>query len=148
MIPSRWKEIDALMDRALELPPEQRRDFVDAETAGDDELRNAVVDLLEAHEAADTFMPRSAMGIAAESLASAKTEESRNLVNKRIGTYQIKRQLGAGGMGEVYLAFDDKLKRNVALKILPAEYGTNDERVKRFQVEARVISRLNHPGIV
>ena len=148
MIPSRWKEIDALMDRALELAPEKRRDFVDAETAGDDELRTAVIELLEAHEAADTFMPRSAMGIAAESLASAKTEESRNLLNKRIATYQIKRQLGAGGMGEVYLAFDDKLKRNVALKILPAEYGTNDERVKRFQVEARVISRLNHPGIV
>src|SRR5690606_16704387 len=56
--------------------------------------------------------------------------------------------LGAGGMGEVYLAFDEKLKRNVALKVLPAEYGSNDERVKRFQVEARVISRLNHPGIV
>jgi eukaryotic-like serine/threonine-protein kinase len=118
------------------------------EAGADTQLRDAVLELLDAHEAADTFMPRSAMGIAAESLANAKTEESLNYVNKKIGTYQIRRLLGAGGMGEVYLAFDDKLKRNVALKILPAEFGSNDERVKRFQVEARVISRLNHPGIV
>jgi serine/threonine protein kinase len=51
-------------------------------------------------------------------------------------------------MGEVYLAFDEKLGRNVALKILPAEFGSQDERVKRFALEARAISTLNHPGIV
>lgn len=56
--------------------------------------------------------------------------------------------LGAGRMGEVYLTHDEKLCRRVALKILPAEYTSSDERVKRFEIEARAISALNHPNIV
>ncbi|MDI1242354.1 MAG: protein kinase, partial [bacterium] len=69
-------------------------------------------------------------------------------INKKISTYQIERMLGAGGMGEVYLAYDEKLDRKVALKILPSEFLTNDERVRRFELEARAIAKLNHPGIV
>ena len=67
---------------------------------------------------------------------------------KEFGTYKIEKPLGAGGMGEVYLAHDAKLKRKVALKILPAEFVADDERVKRFELEARAVSALNHPNIV
>jgi len=67
---------------------------------------------------------------------------------RRIGHYDILTQLGAGGMGEVYLAKDTKLGRNVALKILPTEMASDPERLRRFETEARVVAGLNHPGIV
>jgi serine/threonine protein kinase len=91
---------------------------------------------------------KSAMNVAAKTLAAEDRAPTFRYLNKTIATYRIERQIGAGGMGEVYLAFDEKLKRKVALKILPAEYTSNDERVKRFETEARVISSLNHPNIV
>src|SRR5436309_15197689 len=65
----------------------------------------------------------------------------------RIGRYEICSQLGAGGMGEVYLAHDTKLDRKVALKILPGDLGGHD-RVRRFLQEARAVSALNHPNIL
>jgi serine/threonine-protein kinase len=66
----------------------------------------------------------------------------------RLGRYEIWSQLGAGGMGEVYLAQDEKLDRKVALKILPAEVSANQDRMHRFVQEARAASALNHPNIV
>src|SRR5258705_13334822 len=65
-----------------------------------------------------------------------------------LGRYVIHSQLGAGGMGEVYLAEDTKLDRKVALKILPAEVAANQERMRRFVGEAKAVSALNHPNIV
>jgi TolB-like protein len=62
--------------------------------------------------------------------------------------YEIGSQLGAGGMGEVYLAFDTRLDRTVALKILPADVASNQQRVRRFLQEAKAASALNHPHII
>jgi serine/threonine protein kinase len=64
-----------------------------------------------------------------------------------ISHYRILSQLGAGGMGEVYLALDTKLNRQVALKILPAQFSSDPERMSRFIKEARVASALNHPNV-
>ncbi len=145
----RWKQIDELVDAALEMSGSDREKFVTT-TAGDDvELRDAVLELLAANKESDSFLQRSAMRMAAEAVANDETEVSAfAFINKRVATYKIERLLGAGGMGEVYLAFDEKLKRKVALKILPSEFVSNDERVKRFEMEARAIASLNHPGIV
>src|SRR5262249_24873658 len=65
----------------------------------------------------------------------------------RLGVYEILSPIGAGGMGEVYRARDTKLKRAVAIKILPDELSRDTDRVRRFQREAEVLASLNHPNI-
>src|SRR5678810_753382 len=66
----------------------------------------------------------------------------------RLGTYEIVGTLGAGGMGEVYRAKDLRLGREVAVKVLPAEVSSNQDRLARFEREARTVAGLNHPNIV
>jgi eukaryotic-like serine/threonine-protein kinase len=70
------------------------------------------------------------------------------MTGKMLGHYKILSQLGKGGMGEVYVAEDTKLRRKVAVKILPPEMAFNPSRVERFKREAEAIAALNHPNIV
>src|SRR5207253_10343735 len=65
----------------------------------------------------------------------------------KLGRYEIRSLLGAGGMGEVYLAEDTRLHRKVALKVLPAEVASNQDRMRRFNQEATAAAALNHPNI-
>lgn len=65
----------------------------------------------------------------------------------RIGPYQVLAPLGAGGLGEVYRARDTRLKRDVALKVLPQGFATDADRLARFQREAEMLASLNHPNI-
>ncbi len=66
----------------------------------------------------------------------------------RLGPYAVTAKIGEGGMGQVYQATDTKLKRQVALKILPEAFSADPERLARFQREAEVLASLNHPGVV
>jgi serine/threonine protein kinase len=68
--------------------------------------------------------------------------------NSVLGHYSIINKIGAGGMGEVYLAQDQKLDRKVALKVLPADLSSNEQRMRRFVQEAKAASALNHPNII
>ena len=70
-----------------------------------------------------------------------------SLVNQTISHYKIVSHIGAGGMGEVYLAEDTRLHRKVALKILPADLASNQDRIRRFEQEATAAAALNHPNI-
>ncbi|HEV1996402.1 MAG TPA: protein kinase, partial [Candidatus Acidoferrum sp.] len=66
----------------------------------------------------------------------------------KLGPYEIVAPLGAGGMGEVYRARDTRLERTVAVKILPANFSADAERLRRFEQEARAAAALNHPNIL
>ena len=66
----------------------------------------------------------------------------------RLGPYEILGLVGSGGMGEVYRARDPRLGRDVAIKVLPAEVGTDPGRLRRFEQEARAVAALNHPNIL
>src|SRR5438128_9840235 len=68
-------------------------------------------------------------------------------IGAQLGSHEITALLGKGGMGEVYRARDMKLKREVAIKILPEEFSRDSDRVSRFQREAEVLASLNHPNI-
>src|SRR5580700_1695583 len=69
------------------------------------------------------------------------------LTGKRLGPYEILSSIGAGGMGEVYRAHDTKLRRDVAIKVLPEAFAHDPERLSRFQREAKMLAALNHPNI-
>ncbi len=145
----RWKRIDELFDAVLEIPEARREDFLSSKCDGDDDLKKEVLSLVEAQEKTIKFMEISAMNLMGKELAAEKTDFADNsLYNKTLGNYKIEKPLGAGGMGEVYLAHDIKLDRKVALKILPKEFVSSEERVRRFEIEARAVSALNHPYIV
>src|SRR6266568_4120008 len=67
---------------------------------------------------------------------------------QKLGPYQVESLLGAGGMGEVYRAHDSRLNRTVAIKVLPASFSSDRERLQRFAQEARAAAALNHPNIL
>ncbi|HKB67898.1 MAG TPA: serine/threonine-protein kinase [Pyrinomonadaceae bacterium] len=149
MTPELWKQVDALLDAALELPPEKREQFVVEACDGSDELREEVLSLVRAQSKASAFMERPAMKVAAQALAedSSLTKHT-SLIGHEIGTYKIEKVLGLGGMGEVYLARETKLNRRVALKFLPAQFVADAERASRFEREAQALSSLNHPNLI
>ncbi len=143
----RWKQIDEILDAVLEIPNERREEFLSKKCGDDGDLKREIESLLKVQKSADKFMENSAMNLMAKEIAQNEAEIS-SPVGKQLGTYTIEKPIGAGGMGEVYLAHDAKLNRKVALKILPAEFVADAERIKRFEREARAISALNHPYIV
>lgn len=143
----RFRQIDELLDAALERDAGgARAAFLDSACAGDDELRAEVESLLKAHGRAENFIESPALEVAARAQAARQSVTTE--VGRRVGPYKILSLLGAGGMGEVYLAEDARLNRRVALKLLPAEFTKSAERVRRFEREARAASALNHPNIV
>ena len=145
MTPERWQQVNELFHSALEREPSQRAAFLNQACAGDHELRKEVESLIGSHENTGSFINAPGIGAAAQLLA----EESPDLsVGQRIGHYKILSLLGSGGMGEVYLAQDSKLGRKVALKLLPASFTRDHDRVRRFEQEARAASALNHPNIL
>jgi eukaryotic-like serine/threonine-protein kinase len=145
MSPERYQQIEQLYHAALERTQQQRADFLQAAANADVSLRSEVESLLAYDGASADFLEEPPGDIAAEVFGVANGD---TLVGKSIGHYQIHSIAGVGGMGEVYVAEDTKLKRIVAIKLLPKQYTVDPDRVRRFEQEARAISALNHPNII
>ncbi|HEY8458766.1 MAG TPA: protein kinase, partial [Blastocatellia bacterium] len=147
MTAERWRQIEDLFHSALDLAPGDRAAFLDGACAGDAELRRQVDALLESFDEAGDFIERPFLH---ESLSSSGKAAARSepLIGHKIGNYEVQSLIGAGGMGEVYLARDARLHRRIALKILPAQFTQDPAQVERFEREARAASALNHPNII
>ncbi len=149
MKPERWQQLDTLFHSALELSQKERAEFLDEACAGNDLLRREVEALIAANEQAGSFIEKPALEVEARSLAKGQSDSgAESMVGKTVGHYRLIAALGSGGMGEVYLAQDTVLGRSVALKLLPAYFTKDPERLRRFEQEARAASALNHPNIV
>lgn len=144
MTPERWRQVDKLLEEALELEAGERSAFLDQACAGDEALRRKVEALLAAHERAEGFIETPAMEVAARALAG----QAHSMVGRQLGRYRILSLLGAGGMGEVYHARDARLNREVAIKVLPPHLAEDSAALARFEREARAVAALSHPNIL
>jgi len=151
--PERWHQISQIFKSAISLDPEARNAYVAGQCGSDDSLRAEVEKLIASHQQAseENFIGGMAAEAAAPLLVIENEDEPphRTLSNgQQFGSYVILEALGAGGMGEVYLARDTRLDRTVALKILPPDISTDKRRMQRFRQEAKVASSLNQPNIL
>jgi len=145
MTPERWQQVKAIFNSAIMYRPEERSSFISQACSGDDALRSEVESLIASHEESGNFIDQPAFEAAASLLTREKTELS---PGQMIASYEVISFISRGGMGEVYLAQDKRLGRKVALKLLPASFTTDDDRLRRFEQEARSASALNHPNII
>ena len=140
----RRRRVEEVCDAALEREGPERAAFVAAACGADDVLRHEVEALLGHAQAAERFLAAPIGALAAQVLDDPPHASP---IGRQTGPYTILSRLGAGGMGEVYRARDTRLKRDVALKILPESFANDPERLARFQREAEVLASLNHPHI-
>jgi serine/threonine protein kinase/dipeptidyl aminopeptidase/acylaminoacyl peptidase len=139
MSEDRWHQIERIYQDALKITPEKRNAFLGEACRDAPDLKRDVEALLDADSL--TFMNRPAWN------AVATPADSLLSKGEAVGIYRIETLLGRGGMGEVYRAHDAKLNRDVAVKVLPAAFVNDRERLSRFQREARMLASLNHPNI-
>jgi serine/threonine protein kinase len=180
MSPERWRAIKPLLERALELKAEDRRAFLDLACAGDEALRREVDSFIAAHEQAGDFMDKPAFEEAARMPAEEQSPR-KTLALDRVATdershgattlidggqnfmlesgailderYLIERELGQGGIGQVFLARNLKLPggAQVVIKVLREQTLEREDRdwfEKKFRAEIEALSRINHPGVV
>ena len=140
MKPERWAQIKSIFYEAAERPVPERAAFIRSRCGDDESLAMEIESLLGAHDQAGSFIEEPPVTLDAQSPDP--------MIGRRIGAYEIIREIGRGGMGAVYLAQDTRLGRHVALKLLGDGSTTDPSHIRRFEQEARAASALNHPNIV
>ncbi len=139
----RWELVKRLFEAALGRPAADRATFIQSACGADVDLRREVESLLAAHAEAGSFAEQPP----GPTVDAPSGDRARLQPGERVGSYEIRGFLAAGAMGDVYRAHDLQLRRAVALKILPASFAADPDRVARFEREARLVAALNHPHI-
>jgi eukaryotic-like serine/threonine-protein kinase len=146
----RWRQVDALLDRVLDLPRDSRATFLDSSRTADPAVRAEVLRLLAAQHGAERFLARPAGEFALSMLASGAEVVDRDELPSpsRIGPYRVLREVGRGGMGRVFLAErdDPELRQRVALKVLRGGLASS-HLVRRFLDERQILASLDHQNI-
>lgn len=145
----RWKLVDDLLQSALQVPPEQRDEFLQKACAGDSALVEEIKSLLTSHRKAGDFLQTPAKDVVARTMAVSEVEEPpESLVGQVVSQYRILKMLGSGGMGSVWLAerSDGRFERQVAIKFLNlAMMGQGS--AQRFRREGSILGKLVHSHI-
>ena len=140
MTPAEWHEVKDILAEALELPAGRRAELLDRRCGGNPALRREVEALLAASDADGLLDLAPRLPLSAPLPAIAEGEV--------LGPYTVEAKLGAGGMGEVYRAFDARLDRRVAIKVLPARLSDNPSALARFERETKALAALSHPNLL
>lgn len=145
MKPKDWGRVEEIFQAAYDLSAEERTVYLAQVCSENAPLRREVETLFSALEKRDGFLERSAFSQGLQAIAEDFREES--LVGERLGRYQIRSLLGKGGMGKVFLADDDFLKRKAALKFLSGQFVNDAWSKRQLMKEAQAVACLNHPNI-
>jgi serine/threonine protein kinase/Flp pilus assembly protein TadD len=137
-----WQRVKAVFEQALAVDETGRSAFLVAACGSDALLRQRVDALLASHAASGSFLETSASSVLELPRSGA------DLSGQMLGTYRLLSRIGAGAMGEVYAAHDEKLDRRVAVKLIAKDLARDVDRLQRFRQEAHAASSLNHPNIV
>jgi hypothetical protein len=143
MSPAQQQRVRDLFEAALDRESADAQRWLGDAAADDPAVRDEVLSLLDHHLHAGRFLESGVSDLTAQLLVA----DDALAPGATVGSYVIVSLIGAGGMGEVYRAQDSRLKRDVALKILPASVAGDPERMTRFQREAEVLASLNHPNV-
>jgi serine/threonine protein kinase len=148
MKPEQWQVIEELYHSASALPVEERRGFLEEACGQDQSLFEELESLLSYGPPPRTILDTAAIALLAKAMAADQRDLPAPLLEGRsISHYRIVERIGRGGMGVVYKAEDLRLRRYVALKLLPGYLAADQEALKRFEREAQAASTLNHPNI-
>ena len=137
----RWKEVEAILRGALTRAPDDRASFVAEACADNSELRREVESLLARETSTNQFLSTPAVALL------AATEETAAYIGREFGAYTIVDLLGSGGMGQVYRARDRQLDRDVAIKILPPLFTKDEDRLLRFEREAKILAEIGRAHV-
>ena len=144
----RWQQVKQLYNDALELDAARRNAFLDEACAGDEPLRTEVERLLASRAEAEDLLERPAIVVAAEALAQDRSLAfPENLIGQTVSHFRIVEKIGAGGMGVVCRAWDERLERDTALKFLPEVFAADPERLARLEREAKTLACVSHPNV-
>ena len=139
--------VDDIFQTVCELPPPARAAYLDQACSGDEALRREIEELLLYHQSHETFLEKPALQDAARRMAARlKISEIQDSTLSEgdwmLGPYRILDQLGKGGMGVVYLAEDTRDAKRVAIKVLPKDFVSDEDRLARFSREGRMLEEL------